>query len=62
MVKIIADINNGLSNDSWADTFQIKNLSIKRFIRKLGVLNSEQMDDIVDSIALCIGYQSTLKS
>ena len=57
MVPIAAEPRNGLSHDSWADTFQIKNQSIDRFIRKLGELKSRQMEQIIEMVALCIGYQ-----
>lgn len=47
---------NGLDKDSGADAFQVKSLSIYRFDYKVGVLLSEQMDDIAAAIALCVGY------
>jgi mRNA interferase MazF len=47
---------NGLSKESGADCFQVKSLSIQRFIRKLGNVTEEQLENIVCAIALCIGY------
>jgi mRNA interferase MazF len=47
---------NGLGKDSGADAFQVKSLSIVRFDYKVGVLLTDQMDDIAAAIALCVGY------
>ena len=47
---------NGLFKDSGADCFQIKSLSIQRFIRRLGEVTDEQLENIVCAAALCIGY------
>jgi mRNA interferase MazF len=50
LVKIPATPGNGLSNDSAADTFQIRSVSEKRFKRRLGVISGLLMDSIVDAI------------
>ena len=47
---------NGLVKDSGADAFQVRSLSVERFYNKVGVLLTEQMDDIAAAIALCVGY------
>ena len=56
MVKITPDANNGLSKDSAADTFQIRSVSTTRFIRKIGEITLEEMDQIVQAIGLVIEY------
>jgi mRNA interferase MazF len=56
MVKILADATNRLPNDSAANTFQVKSVAAQRFTRKIGVLNTPQMDLIAATIAFCIGY------
>lgn len=48
---------NGLSKKSGADAFQTKSLSLDRFIKKKGSVTSDDMKDIVDAIALCIGVE-----
>ena len=48
---------NGLSKDSGADVFQVKSVSLNRFISKLGVLTESQIDEIASAIALTIGYR-----
>lgn len=52
MVKIIADTNNGLNNDSAADALQLRCVSYERFVNKLGVVNSSILDDIAAAIAI----------
>ena len=46
MVKLSANQNNGLSKTSFADFFQIKSLSEKRFVKKIGVLTEAEMADV----------------
>lgn len=54
-VHIPASPGNGLSKDSGADAFQVKSVSETRFVRRLGVLTSVQLDDVASAIALCVG-------
>jgi mRNA interferase MazF len=56
MVKILADTNNHLTNDSAANVIQVKSVSIQRFQHKIGGLTAGQMDLIAATIALCVGY------
>ena len=46
---------NGLMKDSGADAFQVKSVSQTRFVDKLGVLTPDQLDDIANAIAICVG-------
>ena len=46
---------NGLTKDSGADAFQVKSVSETRFIDRLGELTSSEMDDIANSISVCVG-------
>lgn len=46
---------NGLSKESAADAFQVKSVSLRRFDRRLGRVTAEQLDDIVQAVALCVG-------
>ena len=45
----------GLSKESGADAFQVKSLSETRFLDKLGELTADQLDDIANAIAVCVG-------
>jgi mRNA interferase MazF len=46
---------NGLSKDSAADCFQVKSVSTVRFVKKLGVLRADDVEEISAAIALCVG-------
>ncbi len=56
MIRLSATTTNGLDKDSTANTFQVKSISEERFSRKLGVLSTDKLDEIVAAIALCIDY------
>lgn len=56
MVNLKPIPENGLTKESAADAFQVKSLSVNRFLNKLGVLTTDQMKEIATAIALCIGY------
>jgi len=51
MVKIIPDQENGLSKPSAADAFQVRSVSQNRFVRRLGILRGEQMEDISTALS-----------
>lgn len=55
IINIPHYVENGLQKDSGADAFQVKSISNKRFVRKLGILNEEKIKEIVAAISLCIG-------
>jgi mRNA interferase MazF len=52
--RIAPTKRNGLSKESAADCFQCKSLSLHRFVRKLGMLTEEQMEEIVNRVLFCI--------
>jgi len=54
-VKIQPSKENALLKESGADCFQIKSVSKKRFLSKIGLVTNEQLDEIVVSASLCIG-------
>ena len=51
MVKLEPTIQNGLSKTSAADTFQVRSLSQQRFVKKLGNLTGESMQDVTQALA-----------
>lgn len=57
MVKIVADANNGLTNDSAADALQLRCVSYERFNLKLGVVPALVLDEITAAIAIVIEFQ-----
>jgi mRNA interferase MazF len=46
---------NGLTKDSGADAFQVKSVSVTRFLDRLGNLTAGELDDIANAIAICVG-------
>jgi mRNA interferase MazF len=52
LVRLQATPQNGLSKSSAADVLQMRGLDESRFMKKLGVLEDEAMDDIRDAVAL----------
>ena len=51
MVKIEPSHKNGLSKISSADCFQIRSISHKRFIKKLGIVSDSVSEDIKIAIS-----------
>ena len=54
-VAVPATAANGLSKDSGADAFQVKSVSDRRFVKRLGDATSQQLDVIAAAVALCVG-------
>lgn len=54
-VELLAAPTNGLTKDSGADAFQIKSVSLSRFVDRLGEVTPAQLDEIAEAIALCVG-------
>ena len=54
-VFLRASADHGLSKDSGADAFQVKSVSESRFVRKLGVVTDDELDEIASAVALCVG-------
>jgi mRNA interferase MazF len=46
---------NGLAKDSGADAFQVKSVSETRFVRRLGAVTEDQLEEIASAVALCVG-------
>ncbi len=51
MVKITPNDLNNLTKESAADCFQIRSISEERFLRKIGKINSKNLDDIQDALS-----------
>ncbi|MBK9108568.1 MAG: type II toxin-antitoxin system PemK/MazF family toxin [Saprospiraceae bacterium] len=52
MVKLIPDNFNFLQKVSAADCFQVRSVSESRIIRKLGIINEDQLKEICIALAL----------
>jgi mRNA-degrading endonuclease toxin of MazEF toxin-antitoxin module len=47
--------NQGAVLIHFADSFQVKSVSVERVQRKTGNVTAQELTSIVDAIALCIG-------
>jgi mRNA interferase MazF len=56
-IKIINDKTNGLVKPSAIDTLQIRSVDESRFNKKLGMVSSTTMEEIVAAIAAIIEYE-----
>lgn len=54
MLKIEPDTHNGLSKTSSADCFQIRSVSEARFVRKLGELPGQTLDQLIERVTLVL--------
>ena len=54
-VRIEPETSNGLDKISSADTFQVRSLSIERFVDRIGELNAEQIAAIAQAISVVVG-------
>lgn len=54
MVRVATSKENGLTNESAADCFQVKSVSTSRFIRRMGVVPPATLDEIVETIAIIL--------
>ena len=56
MIEIAPTPGNGLSKQSAADAFQVKSLSTRRFVRRIGRAADEQLGAIAEAIAHLVGF------
>jgi mRNA interferase MazF len=54
MVPIPASRLNGLSQDSTADAFQVRSVSVERFASKRGRLEADLLDQVVAALGIVI--------
>jgi len=53
-VELSSDSVNGLVKKSGADAFQTKSISLSRFVRRLGNVNTSEVNAVASAIALCV--------
>ena len=54
-VQLTPSRENGLTKVSGADGFQCKSFSLDRFVRKIGAITEQELKEIIEAVALCIG-------
>lgn len=54
-VELPTTRQNRLTKHSGADAFQVKSVSENRFVQRLGEVTPQQIDEIAEAVAMCIG-------
>ena len=55
LVQIMPNQQNGLDKVSVADTFQIRSLSVERFIRAIGKVDTDTISAILEGVKIVLG-------
>ncbi len=50
MVQIFPDGKNGLSKMSSADALQIRSVSVERFVKRIGIVNTDILEQVEEAI------------
>lgn len=53
-IRLAPSSTSGLVKESAADAYQVKSLSLQRFVRRRGHLSDELTDDVATAVALLI--------
>ena len=58
MVRINVSSENGLDQDSARNVLQVRSLSTERFIRKLGQVPPETLQELLSGLIICVDYEA----
>jgi mRNA interferase MazF len=56
MIKIPATPDNKLDRDSAGNVLQIRSLSTERFIKKIGIISQEILEELLLGLIICVDY------
>ena len=56
MIRLAPTLSNGLTKESAADASQVRAVSVRRFVRKLGIVSDERLDETAAGVVLCVGH------
>ncbi len=57
LVRIDASLDNGLDRNSAGNILQVRSLSTDRFVRKLGTVSEEVLQEILSGLIVCTDYE-----
>jgi mRNA interferase MazF len=57
MVKIVASTSNGLDRDSAGNVLQVRGLSTERFVKRLGQVSEEVLQELLSGLVICVDYE-----
>ncbi len=55
LVRVSPSRGNGLEKPSAADAFQVRSISTQRFVQKIGVLEAETLEKVVQGVQVVVG-------
>ena len=55
-VRFRPTTRNGLKKESAADCFQVRSVSVSRFVKRTGAIAAGELKRVVEGILLCIDY------
>lgn len=62
LVKVAPDKTNNLTKPSAVDTFQVRSVSQKRFVRQIGIIDAPTMAQIETALATVLGLENSKNS
>jgi mRNA interferase MazF len=60
MVKIEANSDNQLERDSAGNVLQVRSLSTERFVKQLGQVSDETLQELLSCLIVCVDYDPNL--
>jgi len=57
LIRLHPGLSTGLDKLSDADSLQVKSISLNRFIRRLGKVSADQLEEIRLGVGLCLGLR-----
>jgi mRNA interferase MazF len=57
MVRIDANPENGLDRDSAGNVFQVRSLSTDRFVKLLGQVSEDVLQELISGLIVCTDYE-----
>jgi mRNA interferase MazF len=57
MVRIGASFDNGLDRDSAGNVLQVRSLSTERFVKRLGQVSEEILQELLAGLVVCTDYE-----
>lgn len=57
MVRLEPDKKNGLDKVSVADTFQVRSVSQKRFVRQVGLLSLQDLKNVGEALSIVLSIE-----
>jgi mRNA interferase MazF len=57
MVKIEANLENQLSRDSAGNVLQVRSISTERFVKRLGQVSDEILQELLAGLIVCVDYE-----